>query len=70
MRLPGRTQPPQETHEGAIYDDSGLVVVDVVAHRDDTGSILDLPGADNAADVQASIVAEATNGPVTTAACS
>ena len=82
--------------EGAIYDKSGFSIDDVVAHRDDTGSLLDFPGAetiedpaqalefpcdilipaalegvittDNAADVQASIVAEAANGPVTTAA--
>ena len=33
--------------EGAIYDDSGLAVDDVVAHREDTGSILDFPGAEN-----------------------
>jgi glutamate dehydrogenase (NAD(P)+) len=79
--------------EGAIYDDSGLAVDDVVAHRQDTGSILDFPGAenieasaralelpcdilipaalegvitaDNAPDIEASIVAEAANGPVT-----
>ncbi|MFB6247042.1 MAG: Glu/Leu/Phe/Val dehydrogenase [Salinibacter sp.] len=82
--------------EGAIYDDSGLHVDDVVAHREDTGSILDYPGADNiessaralelpcdilipaalegvitpdnAPDIQASIVAEAANGPVTSRA--
>ena len=82
--------------EGAIYDESGLHVDDVVAHREDTGSILDYPGAenigtsaealelpcdilipaalegvitaDNAPDIQASIVAEAANGPVTSRA--
>jgi glutamate dehydrogenase (NAD(P)+) len=71
-------------------------VDDVVEHREDTGSILDFPGAtnvetsaqalelpcdilipaalegviaaDNAPDIQASIVAEAANGPVTSAA--
>ncbi len=82
--------------EGAIYDESGLHVDDVVAHREDTGSILDYPGAedietstkalelpcdilipaalegvitaDNAPRIQASIIAEAANGPVTTQA--
>ena len=82
--------------EGAIYDPDGVAVDDVVAHRDETGSILDFPGAeniddsaralelpcdilipaalegvitaDNAPDVQASIVAEAANGPVTATA--
>ena len=82
--------------EGAIYDPEGLAVDDVVEHREDTGSILDFPGAtnvetsaqalelpgdilipaalegvitaDNAPDIQASIVAEAANGPVTSAA--
>ena len=82
--------------EGAIYDESGLHVDDVVAHREDTGSILDYPGAEdietsaqalelpcdilipaalegvitteNAQSIQASIIAEAANGPVTTQA--
>jgi glutamate dehydrogenase (NAD(P)+) len=79
--------------EGAIHDPDGLDVHDVVAHREETGSILDFPGAtnvepsikalelpcdilipaalegvitaDNADDIQASIIAEAANGPVT-----
>jgi glutamate dehydrogenase (NAD(P)+) len=82
--------------EGAIHDPEGLAVDDVVAHREETGSILDFPGADNiehsadaltlpcdilipaalegvittdnAPDIQASIVAEAANGPVTSEA--
>ncbi|MEF8817040.1 MAG: Glu/Leu/Phe/Val dehydrogenase [Salinibacter sp.] len=82
--------------EGAIYDPDGLDVDDVVAHRDETGSLLGFPGADNtetsaaalelpcdvlipaalegvitadnAPDIQASIIAEAANGPVTTEA--
>jgi len=82
--------------EGAIYDESGLHVEDVVAHREDTGSILDYPGAedietsaqalelpcdilipaalegviteDNAPRIQASIIAEAANGPITSQA--
>ncbi|MFB6099624.1 MAG: Glu/Leu/Phe/Val dehydrogenase, partial [Salinibacter sp.] len=82
--------------EGAIYDPDGLAVDDVVAHRDDTGSILSFPGAenietsakalelpcdilipaalegvittDNAPNIQADIVAEAANGPVTSKA--
>ncbi len=82
--------------EGAVYDPDGLTVDDVVAHREDTGSILDFPGAenidtsaqalelpcdilipaalegvitvDNAQSIQASIVAEAANGPVTSQA--
>lgn len=82
--------------EGAIYDPDGLHVDDVVAHREETGSILNYPGAedidtsakalelpcdilipaalegvitvDNAPSIQASIVAEAANGPVTTEA--
>ncbi|MES3631007.1 MAG: Glu/Leu/Phe/Val dehydrogenase [Longimonas sp.] len=79
--------------EGAIYDPSGLDIYDVVAHREETGSILDFPGAtnidnsfdalelecdilvpaalegvittENATRIQASIIAEAANGPVT-----
>jgi glutamate dehydrogenase (NAD(P)+) len=82
--------------EGAIYDPDGLHVEDVRAHRQDTGSILDYPGAedietsakalelpcdilipaalegvitaDNAPRIQASIIAEAANGPVTSQA--
>jgi glutamate dehydrogenase (NAD(P)+) len=79
--------------EGAIYDPDGLTVDDVVAHREETGSILNFPGAENtetsakalelpcdilvpaalegvitaenAPNIQATIVAEAANGPVT-----
>ncbi len=82
--------------EGAIHDPDGLDVDDVVAHREETGSILgfadaenietsakalELPcdilipaalegviTADNAPDIQASIIAEAANGPVTSEA--
>ena len=82
--------------EGAIYDPDGLHVDDVVAHREDTGSILNYPGAEdietsaqalelpcdilipaalegvitaeNAPSIQASIIAEAANGPVTSQA--
>ncbi len=82
--------------EGAIHDPDGLNVDDVVAHREETGSILGFPGAenietsaealelpcdilipaalegvitaDNAPAIQASIIAEAANGPVTSEA--
>lgn len=82
--------------EGAIYNPDGLSVDDVVAHREETGSILNFPGAenietsskalelpcdilipaalegvitaDNAPNIQATIVAEAANGPVTSEA--
>ncbi len=36
-------------YEGAIYDENGLDVDAVVAHRKETGSILDFPGATNLA---------------------
>ena len=80
-------------YEGAIHSTKGLDVDAVVAHRKETGSILDFPGAENlpesraalelecdvlvpaalenqitdenAARVQAKIVAEAANGPTT-----
>jgi glutamate dehydrogenase (NAD(P)+) len=82
--------------EGAIYDPDGLSVDDVVAHREEAGSILNFPGAenietsakalelpcdilipaalegvitaDNAPNIQATIVAEAANGPITSQA--
>jgi len=82
--------------EGAIYDPDGLPVDDVVDHREEVGSILNFPGAenietsakalelpcdilipaalegvittDNAPNIQASIIAEAANGPVTSQA--
>ena len=37
-------------YEGAIHDPSGLDLAKVVAHRKETGSILDFPGAENVAD--------------------
>jgi glutamate dehydrogenase (NAD(P)+) len=80
-------------YEGAIRNESGLDLEEVVAHRSETGSILDFPGADNlpntraalelecdilvpaalenqltsenAARIEAKIVAEAANGPTT-----
>jgi len=79
--------------EGAIHNPDGLDIDAVVAHRAETGSLLDFPGArnlahsadalalpcdivvpaalenvitaENAARIQARIVAEAANGPVT-----
>ncbi|MDF1552980.1 MAG: Glu/Leu/Phe/Val dehydrogenase [Deferrisomatales bacterium] len=83
-------------YEGAIHDPAGLDLERVVAHRAETGSILDYPGAENVAPtaraleldcdilvpaalenqltaenaprIRAKIVAEAANGPTTTAA--
>ncbi|MFB6230655.1 MAG: Glu/Leu/Phe/Val dehydrogenase [Salinibacter sp.] len=82
--------------EGAIYDPSGLSVDDVVAYREENGSIHGFPGVrnidtsakalelpcdilvpaalegvittENAPSIQATIVAEAANGPITTQA--
>jgi glutamate dehydrogenase (NAD(P)+) len=82
--------------EGAISSPNGVKVEEVMAHRRETGSLLDFPGAenldqrdqgleldcdilvpaalenaitmDNAPRVQAKIVAEAANGPVSAAA--
>ena len=80
-------------YEGAISSPSGMKVEEVMAHRRETGSLLDFPGAqnldqrdngleldcdilvpaalenaitmDNVSRIQAKIVAEAANGPVT-----
>ena len=82
--------------EGALYDPSGMDLDSVVAHRKETGSILDYPGAtniensfdalklecdilipaalegvitaENAYDINAKIIGEAANGPVTSEA--
>jgi len=79
-------------YEGAISDPRGMKVEEVMAHRRETGSLLDFPGAqnlehrdegleldcdilvpaalenavtmDNATRIQAKIVAEAANGPL------
>ena len=83
-------------YEGAISSPNGMKVEEVMAHRRETGSLLDFPGAqnldqrdegleldcdilvpaalenavtkDNAARIQAKIVAEAANGPVSAGA--
>jgi glutamate dehydrogenase (NAD(P)+) len=83
-------------YEGAIANEKGIDLEALVAHREETGSVLDFPGAknlpdradalylpcdilipaalesqireDNVAQVQAKIVAEAANGPVTAGA--
>ncbi len=80
-------------YEGAIHNPNGLDLEAVMAHRRETGSILDFPGAtnlpqskdalelpcdilipaalegqittENAARIQAKVIAEAANGPVT-----
>ncbi|MEM9664913.1 MAG: Glu/Leu/Phe/Val dehydrogenase [Bacteroidota bacterium] len=82
--------------EGAIHKPDGIDLAQLMAHRRETGSILDFPGAqnlpssadaltvpcdilvpaalesvitrDNAPQVQAKIIAEGANGPVTAAA--
>jgi glutamate dehydrogenase (NAD(P)+) len=79
--------------EGAVYAPGGMALADVLQHRQESGSILDFPGArnlatsaealelpcdilvpaaleaqitkENAARIQAKIVGEAANGPVT-----
>jgi glutamate dehydrogenase (NAD(P)+) len=79
-------------YEGAIFNPDGIIVEDLMAHRRESGSLLDFPGAenledrdlgleldceilvpaalenaitmDNASRIQASIIAEAANGPV------
>lgn len=78
---------------GGIYNEQGLNIPDLVAHRKETGSLLNFPGAtnvensmelltypcdilipaalenqiteENAGKIQAKIIAEAANGPVT-----
>jgi glutamate dehydrogenase (NAD(P)+) len=80
-------------YEGAIFSPDGMKVEEVMAHRRETGSLLDFPGAqnldhrdeglelgcdilvpaalenaitmDNVSRIQAKIIAEAANGPIT-----